>query len=885
MSSNALKIITWNSRGIRTKLNEFFDFLVRVNVDVALVSETWLKNDISMNHSDFNCYRSDRETGKGGGVAIVIRKNICHELLPIIPTHFIENIGIKITFDDNSVINVYSCYFPGGSAGPTDIKKINFKSDLKKFSRIQGRYILGGDFNSKHQVWGCIRSNCWGNILHDLTSCNAFGMVFPPEPTLIPHNNRTNPSVLDFFITNVPEKLSAALTLDNLCSDHLPVCISYNSCYSTTHNMRYDYRNTNWNLFKRYITDNISELNCMPINAIEDLDLLVIKLTTLIQDAGNASVPRKSVPHSYTKRLPRQILNLISLRNKSRRNWIRFRLNHLKALVSFLNKVISEKIFQFRNTSWNQMLKTLNKSSPRLWKISKILRKKTKCIPCLKENNITYTTNFQKAEVLAKKFHSNHTISSNLSDLNTKQMISESLLLLRNSDQSTVTISESAVKNILKNLKNKKSPGLDGVTNNILKKLPRAGISLLTRIFNACMKFGHFPTSWKTSKIIAIPKPGKKADSPDSYRPISLLSSVSKIFEKIIKDRILNFIEDNNILPRQQFGFRHEHNTIQPLVRIKRIVKNNFNEGKSTAMVLLDIKAAFDSVWHDALIHKLLRIGLDIPTVTIIRSYLTERSFKVHIGDKCSSEYSIPAGCPQGSCLSPVLYNIFIYDFPLLPSCESSIFADDTAILSSGTIADDILEKLQDSVNNVLNYFNKWNILVNPSKTNAIFFTRKRKPIYLPESKIKVANTDVNWETKVRYLGVILDKKLLFNEHVSYTINKINISTKMLYPFINRKSSLSIENKLLILKVIFHAIMYYAAPVWHDAAACHIKRLQIAQNKLLKMMYNLPYHFSTTSLHSLHDIPMIRDKINSITIKFFDKCVNSQFPHIRALSH
>lgn len=124
MSSNALKIITWNSRGIRTKLKEFFDFLVRVNVDVALVSETWLKNDISMNHSDFNCYRSDRETGKGGGVAIVIRKKICHELLPIIPTHFIENIGIKITFDDNSVINVYSCYFPGVLPDPQTLRKL-----------------------------------------------------------------------------------------------------------------------------------------------------------------------------------------------------------------------------------------------------------------------------------------------------------------------------------------------------------------------------------------------------------------------------------------------------------------------------------------------------------------------------------------------------------------------------------------------------------------------------------------------------------------------------------------------------------------------------------------------------------------------------------------
>lgn len=146
-----------------------------------------------------------------------------------------------------------------------------------------------------------------------------------------------------------------------------------------------------------------------------------------------------------------------------------------------------------------------------------------------------------------------------------------------------------------------------------------------------------------------------------------------------------------------------------------------------------------------------------------------------------------------------------------------------------------------------------------------------------------MGDTEVSWEMKVRYLGVILDKKMIFNEHVSYTINKINITTKILYPFINRKSQLSIENKILILKVVFHAILYYAVPVWHDASECHIKRLQIAQNKLLKMMYDLPYHFSTNRLHSLHNIPKVRDKINNITSTFYDRCSHSQFDHIKAL--
>lgn len=107
------------------------------------------------------------------------------------------------------------------------------------------------------------------------------------------------------------------------------------------------------------------------------------------------------------------------------------------------------------------------------------------------------------------------------------------------------------------------------------------------------------------SKTIPILKPNKPSNTPTSYRPISLLSSLSKILEKIIKEKILKFIDENNILPSQQFGFRKEHNTSQPLLKIKNMVQNNFESGKSTGMVLIDIKSAFDSVWHNGLIFKL----------------------------------------------------------------------------------------------------------------------------------------------------------------------------------------------------------------------------------------------------------------------------------------
>ena len=124
-----------------------------------------------------------------------------------------------------------------------------------------------------------LRANCWWNILHDLIETNNFGIVYPPEPTLIPANSRANPSVLDFFISNVPDKLSAALSLNRLNSDHLPVYTTFNSRFQSSDNLKHDYHRANWNLFKSYINNNVSHILNVPLNNTNDIELLVEQFT------------------------------------------------------------------------------------------------------------------------------------------------------------------------------------------------------------------------------------------------------------------------------------------------------------------------------------------------------------------------------------------------------------------------------------------------------------------------------------------------------------------------------------------------------------------------------------------------------------------------------
>jgi Reverse transcriptase (RNA-dependent DNA polymerase) len=178
------------------------------------------------------------------------------------------------------------------------------------------------------------------------------------------------------------------------------------------------------------------------------------------------------------------------------------------------------------------------------------------------------------------------------------------------------------VKTLISRLKIKTASGYDDISNRLLKNIPDSAVTFLSNIFNACLQLGYFPLEWKIGKIIPIAKPGKDHSLPSSYRPITLLPGTGKVFEKIVLTRLLDHENEQPILKNQQFGFRARHSTTLQVLRITETISLRFNENKSTAMTLLDIEKAFDSVWHDALLHKIKNYGLPIHLIKIIASFL-----------------------------------------------------------------------------------------------------------------------------------------------------------------------------------------------------------------------------------------------------------------------
>jgi hypothetical protein len=198
----------------------------------------------------------------------------------------------------------------------------------------------------------------------------------------------------------------------------------------------------------------------------------------------------------------------------------------------------------------------------------------------------------------------------------------------------------------------------------MLRHLSQKALIYLTRLFNNLLCSGHFPNAWKRAKIIPILKPNKPPTDPNSYRPISLLSIIGKLFERIIASRLSTQVNQKPLLPDEQFGFRKKHPTVSQLARSTDYISNGFNLHKHTGMVSFDLEKAYATLWIYGLLYKLISLQLPPYLICILRAFLMGRSFSVRLNEASSRPKNTPPGLPEGVVLSTTLYAIYISDMP-----------------------------------------------------------------------------------------------------------------------------------------------------------------------------------------------------------------------------
>ncbi|KAG6451484.1 hypothetical protein O3G_MSEX007165 [Manduca sexta] len=436
---------------------------------------------------------------------------------------------------------------------------------------------------------------------------------------------------------------------------------------------------------------------------------------------------------------------------------------------------------------------------------------------------------------------------------------------------------------LIKALKRRKAPGADGIPNRLLKMLPEHLVKILAAIFNAAFQNCIFPEAWKEAVVIGIHKPGKPASSPTSYRPISLLSSLGKLYERIVLDRLKIVAHLHNLLPPEQFGFRSRHNCVHQVLRITEHVYTKRRYDRPTGAIFFDVEKAFDKVWHNGLLFKLYTLNVPTQLVHIIRDFLSNRGFKYRVEGTLSSRHTISAGVPQGSALSPFLFSLYTSDIPSFEDAHLALFADDTAIYASHRNPDKLVHILQSAADLFGAWCRRWRITINPAKSQAIVFTRHTR-VQAPLASIVMSGQAIPWTRKVKYLGVLLDQKLTFVPHVNAVRARAALAMSQLHWLINKNSKLSTRNKIRIFTSCIRPIMTYASPAFAHIPPARLQRMQVLQNQFLRRALGAPWYVRNRNLHVDTDMPTIRHFMHMSSRRYFDRAVNHPNPLIRAVS-
>ena len=414
-----------------------------------------------------------------------------------------------------------------------------------------------------------------------------------------------------------------------------------------------------------------------------------------------------------------------------------------------------------------------------------------------------------------------------------------------------------------------KSPGLDDIPAVLYRELPRRGIVYITRLFNAALRMRYVPSTWKSAKMIVILKPGKPPEDPSSYRPISLLPIIAKLFERVVLSRIQTAIVQKKMLPDIQFGFRQKHATTEQIHRVVHTISQALENKEYAPTAFLDVSNAFDKVWHEGLIHKITP-HFTSPLCLLISSYLSRRTFQVFIGAEHSGIFPIAAGVPQGSILGPTLFLLYTMDIPQASNVTTALFADDTAVTSCNVNYDTAVSNLQTAINQISTWAARWKIKLNQSKSVRVDFTlrpHQYTPTIIDGSPIPTAS-------HARYLGLHLDCKLNWQEHVRAKRDLLNMQYDRFHWLIGRRSNLSLANKKLIYSSIFKPVWTYGCELWGTTRDSNRVIIERFQNKFMRTITKAPFYVTNDQLRRDLDLDSISETIRKQSTRYVHRLHN-----------
>lgn len=641
----SIRVCQLNIEGIsRAKCEHLSKILIENKIDVVLLQETHTENDIQLSQrgkiAGYTAIGTNHH--KHYGLATYVRSNISNATLLSVDTEF-EIYSVSISIADIKIINIYK---PPNANWPRNTLPIHAHPA-----------VYCGDFNSHHSNWRYATCDQNGLQLMEWADINLLHLLFDAKDRSTFWSARWsrgyNPDLC--FVTsdnnNTPLHSSRRVLQDFPHSQHRPVLIEVGikiPLVNTVPKSRWNFNKAKWSSFATQLDANVRWIPPLAKNYDRFASVVI-------------STAKKHIPRGHRK-------------------------EYIPGWNRQSDQLYKEFLESGDNNIATELLNSLDISRAQKWKSATenldFTHASTKAWNLLRKlggsNSILQTRPKIRADLIANSIVD---VSRAKSDKSHTRKVRKDLKTLKAtshpSPELTLPFSLSELEAAIKSTKNGKSAGVDGIYPEFLKNCGPNTKSWLIHFFSDILESGYIPRTFKRTKTIALLKPGKPSDKAESYRPIALLSVCYKVLERMLYNRIEPII--NQYIPIEQAGFRSGRSCTDQILALTTFIESGFQKKLKTSTVFIDLTAAYDTVWREGLVYKLLKTLKCSKTSSLINNMLTNRIFQVFLNDDCSKARKLSNGLPQGSVLSPLLFNLYVSDLPDTTSRKFG-YADDLSL-------------------------------------------------------------------------------------------------------------------------------------------------------------------------------------------------------------
>lgn len=906
---NGITVFHSNIRGIKKNFDNFLLSIKDIiyKLDIIILSESWYDTDLPYSFSipGFDFYHTRQKINQNSGITAFIKSsfNANVEQISIEKSNCLK---IDISIPNTNDLTIFGFYRTGESIVD------NFITALDEFFSSYSFHhnsMLIGDINLDiREGEETVASENYLDVLgrHNFVSCIS-------QPT------RTNPTngkqtCIDHIMfrpyrTNDLDSLTTTILQTDI-TDHFSIAgtLQFNNPTINVSVPDRDslkiIRNVNYERLENILsTENWDDvLQCTDVNIATRT--FCCKLREFIDDCTETNTLSAKIRPIKPWMNPSLVL---SIRNRDRlaRQVKKYPTNdRLKQYYKRVKNIVTSCIRAVKDKYYEQEIKKNENDPKKLWKvIHNINETRSQHGPNIKtllvnDNQINCETDKQSAASainhhfsgvginIAREISQQNACSNSNTIFNLNINHEPDAVQSNNEFCKFNATNSMEISNIIMKLKNNCSPGHDGIQVKVLKIISHFISVPLSYLINLSFDSAIFPDYLKTAVITPIYKgKGKKTDL-QNYRPISVLSNIGKIFEKIVNNRLEEYLTKNNIITPRQFGFRKGVGTEDALIELTSHLYDQLDKHKKLIAGFLDIRKAYDSIDHNILLTQLNNIGLKHNTLQWFKTYLTDRQQMTKLTDFTSQPITCPAySIPQGTILGPVLFNIYINNLPKVSKGLVFCYADDACIIYSGNDWTSTFNIARQDLTNLHNWYHSMSLQLNLTKTNYMTFSINSAGQPSPNTHLEIPSFNNRLITldrvqDTRYLGVQIDQHLKWTAHTRNVIQKLR---HLMYVFSNLRRVCGKK----IIRMVYHALaqslLQYCICSWGAGYDNTLNPLRRTQNILLRIILHKDRLFPTDELYSILNVFTLTNiyfyKLTLYSIKYQHKWTVNTNPH------